>query len=66
MKVRENIWKRYIRNIKNVRNPWTGAYDNQYMSHDEDSATVHKMATLGALVYDPTRTVSLIPAVLAY
>ena len=49
-----------------LRNPWTGAYDNQYMSHDEDSATVHKMATLGALVYDPTRTVSLIPAVLAY
>lgn len=49
-----------------LRNPWTGAYDNQYMSHDEDSATIHKMATLGALVYDPTRTVSLIPAVLAY
>jgi hypothetical protein len=49
-----------------LRNPWTGAYDNQYMSHDEDSATVHKMATLGPLVYDPTRTVSLIPAVLAY
>jgi hypothetical protein len=49
-----------------LRNPWTGAYDNQYMSHDEDSATVHKMGTLGAIVYDPTRTVSLIPAVLAY
>lgn len=49
-----------------MRNPFTGAYDNQYMSHDEDSATIHKMATLGALVYDPTRTVSLIPSVLAY
>jgi len=36
------------------------------MSHDEDSATVHKMGTFGAIVYDPTRTVSLVPAVLAY
>lgn len=49
-----------------LRNPFNGTNNNPYMSHDEDSATVHKMATLGALVYDPTRTVSLIPAVLAY
>ena len=49
-----------------MRNPWTGAYDNDYMSHDEDSATIHKMGTMGAIVYDPTRTVSLIPAVLNY
>jgi hypothetical protein len=48
-----------------LRNPFNGTYDNPYMSHDEDSATIHKMATLGALVYDPTRTISLIPAVLA-
>jgi hypothetical protein len=47
-----------------LRNPFNGTNDNPYMSHDEDSAEVHKMATLGALVYDPTRTVSLIPAVL--
>lgn len=49
-----------------LRNPFDGTYNNPYMSHDEDSATVHKMATLGAIVFDPTRTVSLIPAVLAY
>lgn len=49
-----------------LRNPFDGSYNNPYMSHDEDSATIHRMATLGALVYDPTRTVSLIPAVLAY
>lgn len=47
-----------------LRDPYTGRYGNEYASHDEDSATVHIMATLGALVYDPTRTVSLIPAVL--
>lgn len=68
-----NICKCYAKNRPEVRgyqwglrNPFTGAYDNQYMSHDEDSATVHKMATLGAIVYDPTRTVALVPAVLAY
>lgn len=48
------------------RNPFNGTNDNPYMSHDEDSAEIHKKATLGALVFDPTRTVSLIPAVLAY
>jgi hypothetical protein len=68
-----NICKCYAKNRPEVRgyqwglrNPFTGAYDNQYMSHDEDSATIHKMATLSALVYDPTRTVSLIPSELAY
>jgi hypothetical protein len=35
------------------------------MSHDEDSATIHKKATLGICVLDPTRTMSLIPSILA-
>lgn len=68
-----NICKCYAKNRPEIRgyewglrNPWTGAYDNDYMSHDEDSATIHKMGTMGAIVYDPTRTVSLIPAVLNY
>lgn len=34
------------------------------MSYDEDSAVIHKMATLGVCVLDPTRTMSLIPAIL--
>lgn len=34
------------------------------MSYDEDSAVIHKMATLGVCVLDPTRTLSLIPAIL--
>jgi hypothetical protein len=46
------------------RNPFTGQTDITNMSYDEDSATVHKYATLGVCVLDPTRTMSLIPAVL--
>lgn len=42
-------------------NPWTGQYNNNNASYDEDSAMVHKMAILGICVLDPTRTVSLIP-----
>lgn len=47
-----------------MRNPFTGAKNNQFMSFDEDSAIIHRMATLGVLVLDPTRTMSLIPAIL--
>ena len=47
-----------------LRNPFTGQMGNPYMSHDEDSATIHKMTTTGVCVLDPTRTMSLIPAVL--
>lgn len=47
-----------------LRNPFTGQKGNPYMSYDEDSATIHRMATLGVCVLDPTRTMSLIPAVL--
>lgn len=49
---------------ENVRNPFTGAVNNDYMSHDEDSATIHKMTTFGVCVLDPTRTMSFIPAIL--
>nr|DAX57557.1 MAG TPA: major capsid protein [Crassvirales sp.] len=65
MKVRDNTWKRCISNIKkNVRNPFTGQKGNPYMSFDEDSAVIHRMATLGICVLDPTRTMSIIPAIL--
>jgi hypothetical protein len=47
-----------------LRNPFTGQMGNPYMSHDEDSATIHKMTTTGICVLDPTRTMSLIPALL--
>jgi len=47
-----------------LRNPFTGQMGNPYMSHDEDSATIHKMTTTGVCVLDPTRTLSYVPAVL--
>ena len=47
-----------------IRNPFTGGRDNPYMSFDEDSAVIHRMATLGICVLDPTRTMSIIPAIL--
>lgn len=46
------------------RNPFTGASNNPYASFDEDAAVIHKYATLGICVLDPTRTMSLIPAIL--
>lgn len=45
-----------------LRDPWTGRMGNPNASHDEDSATIHKMTTMGICVLDPTRTMSLIPA----
>lgn len=46
------------------RNPFTGAKSNMNMSYDEDSCVIHKQATLGAFVLDPTRMVSIIPSIL--
>jgi hypothetical protein len=46
------------------RNPFTGQTGNPYASFDEDAAVIHKYATLGVCVLDPTRTMSLIPAIL--
>ena len=46
------------------RNAFTGEINVNYMSHDEDSTTIHKMATFGICVLDPTRTISLIPSIL--
>lgn len=49
----------------NVRNPFTGGINNNNMSYDEDSCVVHGMWTGGVFILDPTRVVSLIPAILA-
>ena len=47
-----------------LRNPFTGQMGNPNASHDEDSATIHKMTTTGVCILDPTRTMSYIPALL--
>ncbi|MBQ9254863.1 MAG: hypothetical protein IJ180_08845 [Bacteroidales bacterium] len=44
-----------------IRDPFTGRMSNMNMSYDEDSATIHKMGSIGAIVYDPLRCYSLIP-----
>lgn len=46
------------------RNPYTGQAGNPYMSFDEDKAVLHRFATLGAFIIDPSRTMSLIPNLL--
>lgn len=45
-------------------NPFTGEANNSSASFDEDAAVVHYKATLGLVIYDPTRCISLIPAIL--
>ena len=45
-------------------NPFTGEFNNASASFDEDAAVVHYKATLGLVIYDPTRCISLIPAIL--
>ena len=44
------------------RNPFTGANTNMNMSYDEDSCSIHQDTWFGVLVYDPTRTFSLVPS----
>jgi hypothetical protein len=48
-----------------MRDPFTGRVNNMNMSYDEDSAVCHGQWTGGVFILDPTRTVSIIPAVLA-
>jgi len=43
------------------RNPFTGQMNNPNMTHDEDSATIHRMWQGGVFILDPTRTMSIIP-----
>lgn len=48
-----------------LRDPFTGRMGNPHMSHDEDSAIIHRMGIVGAIVYDPTRCFVLKPNILA-
>lgn len=67
-----NIFKCAIKNLPEARgyqwgpftNPFTGQANNPYASFDEDGAVIHKKATFGICVLDPTKTAHLIPNVL--
>lgn len=55
-----------IRGIQpGLRDPYTGRAGGNFMAFDEDSSVLHRFCALGALVLDPNRTLSLIPAILA-
>ena len=45
-------------------NPFTGEFNNHFASYDEDSAVAHYKATQGILVYDATRLITVVPAIL--
>ena len=47
------------------RNPFTGEVGNNSASTDEDCAIIHKQATFGICLLDPTRTITLCPSMLA-
>ena len=47
-----------------MRNPFTGAWNNDHMSNDEDAAVIHKMADVGIVIWDPTRIVRVMPDIL--
>ena len=48
-----------------MRNPFTGETNIEYMSTDKDGAVMHKQWTGGAMVLDPTKIMTLLPAILA-
>lgn len=45
-------------------NPFTGQVGNSNAAWDVDGSVIHKISTFGAIVYDPSRTVCLIPSLL--
>jgi hypothetical protein len=47
------------------RDPFTGRRNNENAYTDADESVVHRYACLGAIVYDPNRCMSLIPAILS-
>lgn len=67
-----NIFKCALKNNPEFRgfqwgpfaNPFTGQTNNMNASFDEDAAVMHRKTTLGVCILDPTRTMSLIPAIL--
>ena len=50
--------------LSGMRNPYNGSYNNPYMSYEDDKASMHRMATLGVCIFDPTRTMRLMPSML--
>ena len=45
-------------------NPFTGETSTNFASYDEDSAKMHMQCTLGAIMYDSSKSASLIPNIM--
>ena len=50
--------------MSGMRNPYNGTYNNPHMSYEDDKASMHRMASLGVCIFDPTRTMRLVPSLL--
>ena len=48
--------------MSGIRNPYNGSYNNPHMSYEDDKASMHRMATLGLCIFDPSRTMRLMPS----
>lgn len=67
-----NVQKAVVKNMPDGRsyqwgpfyNPITGERNNSCAAFDEEAVVVHMVSTLGIVMYDPSRVVSLIPAIL--
>lgn len=67
-----NVQKATVKNMPDGRsyqwgpfyNPFTGERNNSCAAFDEEACVVHMVSTLGIVMYDPTRCISLIPAIL--
>jgi hypothetical protein len=51
--------------LAGIRNPFTGEINNTHMGTMEDSATYTRMGCMACVVYDPSRTATLLPTLLA-
>lgn len=50
--------------MSGMRNPYNGSYNNPHMSYEDDKASMHRQASLGICIFDPTRTMRLVPSLL--
>jgi len=66
-----NIQKVYVKGSENIwgyepglRDPFSPEGKMSIMAHATDGYTIHRASQCGAIVYDPSRTKSLIPNIL--
>ena len=58
--IRTSLWKVVYSEL--YRDIIGGITNNNIINYDEDSAEIHVMTTLGALILDPTRCLAYLPS----